>query len=193
MISSVRRCTLGRIISGLNGDASVALVRESTNFDRRKGQRGSEVASKYLCGTSWWRRQGQECCAHKRCGGVVVYLCPSGSRSASRSASRSVSHRGNRGGVGPVPAMRRVRFGAAAPPPPGPPVPLRLHGCGAKAGSELRRQERRQSAWSAGTSEAWFRLIGPWDEGHPKPRVPDRRARANQHRRWRPGPAATAR
>lgn len=42
MISSVRRCTLGGIISGLNGDASIALVRESANFDRRKGQRGSD-------------------------------------------------------------------------------------------------------------------------------------------------------
>lgn len=44
MISSVRRCTLGGIISGLNGDAFVALVPESVNFDRR---RGGEVATKY--------------------------------------------------------------------------------------------------------------------------------------------------
>lgn len=47
MISSVRRCTLGGIIAGLNGDASIALVPESVNFDRR---RGGEVATKYRVG-----------------------------------------------------------------------------------------------------------------------------------------------
>lgn len=55
MISSVRCCTLGVIIAGLNGDASIALVRESANFDRR---RGSEVATKYLCGSA--ARDGRE-------------------------------------------------------------------------------------------------------------------------------------
>ena len=45
MISSVRRRTLGGIISALNGDAPIALVRETANFDRR---RGGEVARKYL-------------------------------------------------------------------------------------------------------------------------------------------------
>lgn len=114
MISSVRRCTLGGIIAGLNGDAFIALVPKSVNFDRR---RGGEVATKYRSGTALitmsrghnhvphgvldaggWilshspkNNGGTRSAAHKRCGGVVPVLllcCRSSSHQASWQAVR---------------------------------------------------------------------------------------------------------
>lgn len=100
MISSVRRCTLGGIISRLNGDASIALVPESANFDRR---RGSEVATKYRVGQL--ARDGRDTPCPTACS-----ILPSGSgwtpshNPKNNGGTRSAAHKRS-GGVVPVPVV----------------------------------------------------------------------------------------
>lgn len=71
----------------------------------------------------------------------------------------------------PVPATRRMRFGAAASSPPVCPCGSRLRCQAVVRTTQVRAQAKsagraqaNRALGRAGTSEAWFRLIVPWDE-----------------------------